>query len=259
LSELLPVRIIYEDRDLLVVDKPAGIVVHPAYKHPDGTLYDAVAAYLIARGAARPCLLHRLDKDTSGVVLLAKTAAARRALVRQFERRTVRKCYLALVRACAPPATDWVIDMPLRRSPEDRRRTRVDPSGQAAMTHVRTLVAAAPYALVLLTPVTGRTHQLRAHLAYAGCPIIGDQVYGTAAGANLAQRHLLHALLLGIRMPGTGIYRAFVSPLPDDIMDALATFLPEALTALPQMIQRITNASPSWPTDAPGEHQVGIP
>jgi 23S rRNA pseudouridine1911/1915/1917 synthase len=243
-SQLPPVHIIYEDQSVLVIDKPAGVVIHPAYKHPDDTLFDAVVAYLAGQGEMRPCLLHRLDKDTSGVVILAKTLAARRALVRQFERRTVQKRYLALVAGPIPSATEWEINAPLRRLPEDRRRTRVDPLGQTAITRIRVLVSAAGYALLLLTPVTGRTHQLRAHLAYAGYPIVGDPVYGTEVTAGLAPRHMLHAVLLGIQMPGCGDYREFTSPVPDDMIQALWALLPEAVATLPQIMQHI-HAAPT--------------
>jgi 23S rRNA pseudouridine1911/1915/1917 synthase len=239
MNGLPPIQIIYEDQDLLALDKPAGVVVHPAYKHPGGTLFDAVVAYLAGQDAARPWLLHRLDKDTSGVVLLAKTTLARRALVRQFERRTVRKRYLALVTGTIPMATEWEINLPLRRLPEDRRRTRVDPLGQVAVTQGRTLVVTGDAALLLLAPITGRTHQLRAHLAYAGCPIVGDPVYSTEETAMLAPRQLLHAVLIGIQVPGSGAYRAFVSPLPDDMTQALQRLLPDAAAMLPQVMQAI--------------------
>lgn len=173
-----PFAVLYEDGDLLAVDKPAGLVVHPAYRHPDGTLFDAVLACQTARGEARPCLLHRLDRDTSGVVLFAKTAPARRALVRQFERRQVRKWYLALV-AGHPAAMSGIITQSLRRDPLDRRRVVVDPAGQPAETRYRVLAAADTRALLLVEPHTGRTHQIRAHLAWLGHPLLGDATYTT--------------------------------------------------------------------------------
>ena len=133
--ESTPVVVLYEDEALLAVAKPAGLVTHPAYKHPDGTLADAVFARQTARGEDRPWLLHRLDRETSGVVLFAKTEAARRALVRQFECRTIQKGYLAITDGVPSPAEDTV-EEPLRRDPADRRRVIADPSGQPAATRL---------------------------------------------------------------------------------------------------------------------------
>lgn len=213
------VSILYEDTDLLVVDKPAGLVIHPAYKHPDGTLFDAVSAYVQAHGEAKPCLLHRLDKDTSGAVLLAKTEPARRHLVRQFEQRTIRKTYLALVcRALHPPSGE--IDAPLRRDPLDRRRMQIDPLGAPARTEYQTLrTLAGGFALVELHPVTGRMHQLRVHLAAQGAPIVGDTLYAapTCWAPLEPPRQCLHAHALSFQHPTSGARLSVVSPLPADM------------------------------------------
>jgi 23S rRNA pseudouridine1911/1915/1917 synthase len=213
------IPILYEDADLLVVDKPAGLVIHPAYKHPDGTLFNAVSAYAQERGEAKPCLLHRLDKDTSGVILLAKTAPARRHLVRQFEQRSIRKTYLALVcGALQPPSGE--IDAPLRRDPLDRRRVQVDPQGISARTTYQTLQVLSPgFALIELHPITGRMHQLRVHLAALGAPIVGDTLYGEPERwTPLAPpRQCLHAHALTFQHPSTGEHLNVVSPLPADI------------------------------------------
>src|SRR5215469_9223825 len=154
--------VLFEDGELLAVDKPAGLVTHPSYKHADGTLWDAVLARQLARGEHRPCLLHRLDKWTSGVMLFAKTESARRAIVRQFERRSVGKRYLALTAGMLDP-DEGEIEAPLVRDSLDRRRTIVDEGGQPALTRYRVLARATGYALVLAEPHTGRTHQIRAH------------------------------------------------------------------------------------------------
>ncbi len=218
------VPILYEDADLLVVDKPAGLVIHPAYKHPDGTLFDAVSRYTEARGEAKPCLLHRLDKDTSGAILLAKTESARRHLVRQFEQRTIRKTYLALVAGALHPASGE-IDAPLCRDPADRRRMHIDPQGAPARTAYQTLKTLEPgFALVELRPITGRMHQLRVHLAARGAPIVGDTVYADPdRWKPLAPpRQCLHAHALNFQHPTTGKRLSVVSPMPKDLHAILA-------------------------------------
>lgn len=231
-----PLRVVFEDADLLAVDKPPALVVHPAYRHPDGTLFDAVAARQTARGEARPCLLHRLDRDTSGVVLFAKSEVARRGLVRQFERQQVRKWYLALVHG-QPAASVGEIAQPLRRDPTDRRRVVVSPDGQAALTRYQVVAANGMMALVLAAPRSGRTHQIRVHLAWLGHPILGDATYAPTsppasdaarstrcdARAAPAARQMLHAWGLCARHPVTGAELHLWAPLPAD----LAALLPD--------------------------------
>jgi 23S rRNA pseudouridine1911/1915/1917 synthase len=213
--------VLYEDAELLAVDKPAGLVTHPTYKHPDATLWDAVLARQTAQGEARPCLLHRLDRWTSGVLVFAKTERARRAVVRQFERRTVGKRYLALV-VGVPEREEGEIEAPLLRDPLDRRRTIVGTDGQPALTHYRVLGQAGGHALVLATPHTGRTHQIRAHLSYHGTPLAGDARYlpEESPGLALADRAMLHAWQLEIRYPGTGDQLVITAPAPDDFIAA---------------------------------------
>ncbi len=230
--DVAALRVLYEDDDLLAVDKPAGVVVHPAYRHPNGTLYDAVAARQIARGEGRPWLLHRLDRDTSGVVLLAKSERGRRGLVRQFERREVCKWYLALVGG-VPDAAAGEIRERLRRDPLDRRRMIADPAGQEAITRYRVLAAADGLALLMAEPRTGRTHQIRAHLAWLGHPIAGDVTYGGLAGAAAA-RHMLHAWTLRARHPASGAPLSIQAPIPTDVTallppDMLTRCLPEPI------------------------------
>lgn len=210
--------VLYEDDHLLAVDKPAGLVTHPAYKHPNGTLCDAIFARQCERGESRPWLLHRLDRETSGIVLFAKSVLARRALVRQFERRTVRKQYLAVVVGIPEPPAG-TIDAPLARDPADRRRTIVDAVGQAASTDYRVLAADNGYALVLAEPRTGRTHQIRAHLASIGTPLIGDARYlPVDCAAGLAPRAMLHAWRLGFLYPSTGAPHTLCAPVPGDML-----------------------------------------
>jgi 23S rRNA pseudouridine1911/1915/1917 synthase len=214
-------EILHEDVHLLAVSKPSGLVTHPAYKHPDGTLCDFVFARQAAQGENRPCLLHRLDRETSGVVLFAKTTLARRALVRQFERRTVHKRYLAIT-VGAPADQSGEIDAPLARDPHDRRRVIIDPHGQNARTRYRVLMREGAYALVAAEPLTGRTHQIRAHLASVGASILGDTRYLPPGhtGDAIAQRALLHAWRLDLLYPGTGAVWSVVAPIPDDFLRA---------------------------------------
>jgi 23S rRNA pseudouridine1911/1915/1917 synthase len=210
--------VLWEDENLLAVNKPSGLVTHPTYKHPNGTLTDVVFARQQVRGEGRPWLLHRLDRDTSGVVLFAKTEQARRALVRQFEQRTIRKQYLAVVAGQLDPP-QGTIDAPLCRDPLDRRRVIVDPVGQAASTDYRTLATGDEYALVLAQPRTGRTHQIRAHFASLGAPLLGDSTYlPEGHGAmGLAARSMLHAWHLDFRYPATQRHIRLGAPIPDDM------------------------------------------
>lgn len=225
------IPLVYEDDALLAVDKPAGLVSHPAYKHPDGTLSDAVFARQEARGEGRPWLLHRLDRETSGVVLFAKTVEARRAVVRQFEQHRVRKVYLA-VTIGRLALERGILEAPLCRDPADRRRTIVNDAGQPATTRYEALATHNGYALVLAEPLTGRTHQIRAHMAHLGAPLLGDARYielvhaaGTAHGeeqlaadAGEAVRVMLHAWRIGIVHPTTHAPFEVTAPLPDDLL-----------------------------------------
>jgi 23S rRNA pseudouridine1911/1915/1917 synthase len=244
------VRVLYEDAALLAVDKPAGMVTHPAYKHPDGTLADAVFARQATRGEARPWLLHRLDRETSGVVLFAKTEAARRALVRQFERHSMCKVYLALTLG-VPAPLEGTVDAPLRRDPADRRRMIVDAEGQPARTRYWTLNAKAQYALVLAQPLSGRTHQIRIHLAARSAPLLGDATYQSpdAPFDVTAPRTCLHAWRLVFSYPGSGVPFSIEAPVPADFTDALlrvglADGLARAEEIAAHLDARLSRASP---------------
>ena len=218
----LDIAILAEDDDVLVVAKPTGMVAHPAYRHPDGTLTDAVFAYADRCDAGRPWLLHRLDRETSGVVLFAKSERARRALARQFEQRRIGKRYLAVLVGTLPTAGE--INAPLCRDPADRRRVIVSPAGQPACTRFCLLAARDGFALALVEPLTGRTHQIRAHLASLGAPLAGDAIYGGVSGATQAAaigRTLLHAWELAFRHPATGNACTVRAPLPFDMRAAL--------------------------------------
>jgi 23S rRNA pseudouridine1911/1915/1917 synthase len=216
-AETTSVAVVYEDEALLAIDKPSGLVVHPAYKHASGRQ--------AACGARRPWLLHRLDRETSGIVLFAKTVAARRALVRQFEHHTVRKLYLAIT-AGVPTPTAGVVTGPLRRDRADRRRVVVAPDGRTATTRYVVLATHGDTALVLARPLTGRTHQIRVHFADRGMLLAGDVTYLPLGGGNHsthvdAPRVMLHAWRLGVFHPNAGVPLQLTTPPPLEFRAAL--------------------------------------
>ena len=223
----IPVGVVYEDEQVIVVDKPAGLTVHPAPGHPDGTLVNALLA-LAPRlpgigGTERPGIVHRLDKDTSGLIVVAKTDAAHRSLTRQLKERSVGKTYLALV-AGLIDTDGGAVDAPIGRHPRRRKQMAIVASGRAALTQYRALERFdgpfGRYTLVEAHPVTGRTHQIRVHLAHIGHPLVGDAVYGKRS--PLVARHFLHAARLEIALPPDETERrAFESPLPPDLAAAL--------------------------------------
>jgi 23S rRNA pseudouridine1911/1915/1917 synthase len=196
----------FEDTDLLVVEKPAGMLVHPTGAVRDGTLIDVVASYL----GFPPGLPHRLDRETSGLVVLAKTAQSLRALTRHFARRLVEKRYVALVHG--RPA-DAVIRAPIGRDPALRPQWRVLADGRPAETRLTT-VSAGERSLVSLVPVTGRTNQLRIHCAHVGHPIVGDDWYGSPESGRLC----LHAAAMGLHHPADGRWLEVTSPIPPEIL-----------------------------------------
>lgn len=208
-AESIPLDIRYEDRDLLVVNKPAGMVVHPAPGHEQGTLVNAVLAHCPSLegvgGERRPGIVHRLDKDTSGLIVIAKNERALRFLQEQFKRRTIEKYYLALVVGAIQPA-EALIDAPIGRDPRQRKQMAVILPGSSAVsrpatTRYQALTYYERYTLVECRPLTGRTHQIRVHMAYAGFPIAGDTVYGRRKQPPGLQRHFLHAARLHLARP----------------------------------------------------------
>jgi 23S rRNA pseudouridine1911/1915/1917 synthase len=225
-AENIPIDVIYEDEDVIVVNKPAGLVVHPAYGHAPGTLVNAVVGKITAdtgRAASRPGIVHRLDKDTSGVLIVAKNDTAHLSLSRQIQSQKFGKEYLALVWG-DPGATPAIVEAPLLRDPSDRRRMVVRAGGREATTRFERIAAwatgAERRALLHVRPVTGRTHQIRAHLAYARLPIVGDPVYGKRDDQSGLERQFLHAWRLTVRMPRAG-ERTFTAPLAPELADYL--------------------------------------
>lgn len=220
--EYIPLAVIDEDEHLIVVNKPAGIVVHPAHGHPDGTLMNGLL-YHFRGTTAFPFMVHRLDRETSGVMVVAKTELAKQFLSTQFQRRLVEKIYWALV-AGAPRARTGVVNAPLGRSPEDRKRVEVLPAGREAETKFQVLKSFKGASLLEVRPKTGRTHQIRAHMRYLGHPILGDISYG--GPANLAgieiSRPMLHAKILALLHPIRKIEMSWETPLPEDFQSVLA-------------------------------------
>jgi len=231
------ISVIFDDSEIIVVNKPAGMTVHPAPGHPNGTLVDALlarfpelAAMAEPDGVLRPGIVHRLDKDTSGVMVVARTPFSRGALSRQFKERSIAKTYLAIVKGIV--ARDRLtIERPVGRHPVERKRMSVrSHAPRDAVSHLTVLARFQPAeaddaetSLVRVTPETGRMHQIRVHLASIGHPCLGDPLYGGKATAGgFFQRQALHALALSIAHPRSGETLEFIAPLPPDFVEYLA-------------------------------------
>ena len=221
--EPIPLRIVYEDGDLLVIDKPAGMVVHPAPGHGGGTLVNAILAHAPdlsgVGGETRPGIVHRLDKDTSGLIVVAKHDRAHRHLAAQLRDRRMDKRYVALVEG-APPSESGTIEAPIGRDPRRPQRMAAIQSGRPSVTHFRVLERFARHTLLECKPETGRTHQIRVHLASLGCPVACDRTYGRAKPTVPLDRHFLHAARLTFVLP-SGENRTFEAPLPVELRHAL--------------------------------------
>jgi 23S rRNA pseudouridine1911/1915/1917 synthase len=243
LAEDIPIDVLYEDADVIAVNKPAGLVVHPAYGHATGTLVNAVVGRITAetgRAASRPGIVHRLDKDTSGVLVIAKNDVAHLALARQLQALKFGKEYLALVWG-DPGETPAVVEAPLLRDPADRRRMVARAGGRESTTRFERIAVfgagASRQALIHVRPLTGRTHQIRAHLAYARLPIVGDPVYGKRGDRSGLERQFLHAWRLTVRLPKAG-ERTFTAPLAPDLAAYLASLgAPISATGLLEQIR----------------------
>jgi len=222
LAEPIPLTIIYEDEEILVIDKPAGLTVHPAPGHPSHTLVNAILAHCpdlaMSNELMRPGIVHRLDKDTSGLIVIAKNDSAREYVAAQFKSRTVIKGYLVLVKGRLSPE-QGMIEAPIGRDLHSRRRMAIVEAGKEATTRYRVRQYLDNYTLVEVTPLTGRTHQIRVHLSAIGYPVIGDSLYGTKS-VHL-NRQFIHAYRLGFCLPSTKQYQEFVAPLPVDLEQAL--------------------------------------
>lgn len=222
--EAIPLEVVYADADVLVVNKPAGLTVHPAPGHPRGTLVNAVLAQVTGLagigGPLRPGIVHRLDKDTSGLLVIAKSDAAYRSLTAQLRERRVARTYLALVRG-TPRRDAGSVAEPIGRHPTQRTRMAVSARGRSALTHYRVVERLPGATLLECTLETGRTHQIRVHLRHIGHPILGDPVYGVP-GVPEISRQALHAARLEFTHPRSGERLVFRAPLPADFAALLA-------------------------------------
>jgi 23S rRNA pseudouridine1911/1915/1917 synthase len=225
-GENIPLDILFENDDLLVVNKPAGMVVHPAAGHASGTLVHAVLGYDPdiegIGGEERPGVVHRLDKETSGLIILAKNDNAHHWLQDQFRLRQVEKMYLALVDG-APPTPSGRVEAAIGRDPSHRRKMAIVPlaKGREAISEYKTLESFPSHTLLEFHPFTGRTHQIRLHCVFLGCPIVGDAVYGRKKPSVDIKRHFLHAFRLKITIPGEKTLRTFEAPLPVELLSIL--------------------------------------
>jgi 23S rRNA pseudouridine1911/1915/1917 synthase len=225
--EAIPLKVLYDDRDIAVIDKAAGMTVHPGDANEKGTLVSAMLARWpeIAQmniNEKRAGIIHRLDKDTSGLIVIAKNDVSRRRLMAQFQERTVQKTYLALLEK-SPPTQTGRIEAPIGRDPKQRKRMAVVRGGKPAISEYQVLERdfKGEQSLVRVNLLTGRTHQIRVHMAFIGCPIVGDAIYGFRKQRIKLKRHFLHAAELSFNHPRTGEQLSFESPLPVGLQNIL--------------------------------------
>ncbi len=225
LPQDIPLDIVYEDEDLLVVNKPRGMVVHPAPGNPDGTLVNAVLYHCAGRlstinGVIRPGIVHRIDKDTSGLLMIAKNDMAHSSLASQLEVHSITRKYTAIVYNNFSD-DEGTVDAPIGRDPKNRLRQAVVPGGRRAVTHYKVTERLGRFTLVEASLETGRTHQIRVHMAYIKHPLLGDTVYGPAKNSFGAVGQMLHAGVLGFEHPRTGEYMEFRSEPPSEFTKVL--------------------------------------
>lgn len=218
-AENIPLDILYEDRDIVVVNKPKGMVVHPAAGHYSGTLVNALLYHCGSElsginGCMRPGIVHRIDKDTTGSLLVCKNDAAHRAVAAQLKEHSIHRKYLAICHGSLKEE-EGCVDKPIGRHPVDRKKMAVTPNGRTAVTHYRVLRRFAGYTYLECVLETGRTHQIRVHMASIGHPILGDEVYSSLSSPYKLKGQTLHAWTLGFVHPTTGKYMEIEAPIPD--------------------------------------------
>lgn len=227
-AEEIPIDIIFENKDLIVINKSAGIVVHPAAGHSTGTLVHAILNHVPdlegVGGEHRPGIVHRLDKDTSGIILVAKNDRTHHFLQNQFRNREVHKTYYALVDGF-PPTNIGRIEAPIGRDPSHRKKMAIVQlqRGREAITEYKVIEKFSQHTLIAAHPHTGRTHQIRLHLSFLGCPIVGDSIYGIRKSTLPVKRHMLHAYQIEVTLPGEATPRLFTAPLPEDMDQIIHT------------------------------------
>ncbi|MBP5225538.1 MAG: RluA family pseudouridine synthase [Lachnospiraceae bacterium] len=218
LPEEMDLDIVYEDADVILVNKPKGMVVHPAAGHYSGTLVNGLLAHCTdlsgINGVLRPGIVHRIDKDTTGIVIACKNDRAHNAVAAQLKAHTIRRRYYAIVTGNLKE-DEGCVDAPIGRNPSDRKKMAVVPDGKNAVTHYRVLERFGQYTFIECALETGRTHQIRVHMAHIGHPLLGDEVYSKAKSRFRTEGQCLHAYMLGFVHPSTGEYMEFTSELPD--------------------------------------------
>ena len=224
-AQKIPIEIIYEDEDIIVVNKPKGMVVHPANGNPDGTLVNAIMdickdSLSGIGGEIRPGIVHRLDKDTSGLLIVAKNDMAHVKMSEQIKNHEVKKTYIALVRGVIKE-NEATIDMPIGRSRTDRKKMAVAKDGKNAVTHIKVLKRYDKYTLLEINIETGRTHQIRVHLSHIGYPIIGDYIYSNGKNEFGVEGQCLHAKSLEFKHPITKKEMKLEAPLPEYFQDII--------------------------------------
>jgi len=230
LPQNIPLDIVFEDADLIVLNKPKGMVVHPAPGHTEGTLVNALMSHCGdslsgINGVARPGIVHRIDKDTSGLLVVAKTDAAHLSLAAQFAAHTISREYTAIVHGRPNPA-HGTINAPLARHKTNRKKMAIDPNGRHAITHYETMEHLGIYTLIKARLETGRTHQIRAHMAHIGNPLLADPTYSKSATAHGLTGQALHARLLGFAHPN-GTYMEFAAEPPNCFKKTLEKIRPK--------------------------------
>lgn len=223
--ENIPLDVIYEDNDILVINKPKGMVVHPGNGNTDGTLVNAVLAYAKGSlsgigGEIRPGIVHRLDKDTSGLIIVAKNDKAHINMSNEIKNHEVTKIYTALVKGNIVE-NEATIDMPIARSKQDRKKMSVDKDGKSAITHIKVIKRYGKYTLLRVKIDTGRTHQIRVHLSQIGHPVVGDEVYSNGKNEFGVKGQMLHSTILEFKHPVTGKLLHLEAPLPQYFQDVI--------------------------------------
>ncbi len=219
--EAIPLAVVYEDDHLMVIDKPVGMVVHPSAGHATGTLVHAILAHCGDKlsgigGVARPGVVHRLDRETSGLIMVAKTDEAHRGLAAQLKSRQLSRSYLAVVRG-TPKVAEGEIDAPIGRDPKERKRQAVVADGRPSLSRYKVILPLKGAAVVRVELSTGRTHQVRVHMRHLGHPVLGDVLYSKAGVKDRIDRQALHAWKLTFVHPITNEAMSFVAPIPDDM------------------------------------------